>query len=137
VTEYKEIGVIPYIEKNNSFRFIIVTSRRHPKRWIFPKGQVEPEMEDREAAINEAFEEAGVIGTIRGKAIRVQVRRKDSLITYKLYPFRISKLCRKWPERKVRKRSFAKAEKAANMLEKHPYAEVLEIFLKKYSKQPQ
>ena len=73
MTEYKEIGVIPYIEKNNSFRFIIVTSRRHPKRWIFPKGQVEPEMEDREAAINEAFEEAGVIGTIRGKAIRVLV----------------------------------------------------------------
>lgn len=131
MVELLEIGVIPYKIRNSTFRFVIVTSRKHRKRWIFPKGQPEDDISDREVAVNEAFEEAGLIGTIHGKAIKLRVEKKDVSVTYKLYPFKISRICRRWPERKLRKRMFVKAEKASKALVERPYAEALEIFIRK------
>ncbi|MDC7226264.1 MAG: NUDIX domain-containing protein [Spirochaetales bacterium] len=131
MADIKEIGVIPYIERNNSFRFIIVTARKHPNRWIFPKGQPENDKHDREVAINEAFEEAGIIGTIKGKAIKITHEKMGRRVEYKLYPFKISKICRRWPEKKVRKRRFIKPEKALKQLEKKTYAAALREFIKK------
>lgn len=133
MAEYKEIGVIPYFKKNNSCKFVIVTSRKRPSKWIFPKGQPEDDKNDREVAVNEAFEEAGIIGTIQGKPIKVSVAGKKGNVTYKLYPFKISRVCHRWPERKVRTRSFVKPKKALKELRKQPYAEALKIFLKNYS----
>jgi 8-oxo-dGTP pyrophosphatase MutT (NUDIX family) len=132
MVEYKEIGVIPYYKKNNSCRIVIVTSRKKPSKWIFPKGQPEDERTDREIAVNEAFEEAGLIGTIKGQAIKVLVKDKNHKIQYKLYPFKVSRICRRWPERKIRKRCFARPEKAIKELRKHPYAEALKLFLKDF-----
>ncbi len=133
MTEQIQIGVIPYIVRNNSYRFIIVTSRKHPSKWIFPKGQQEEDKKDREVAVNEAFEEAGIIGALKGKAVKITVTKKTETITYKLYPFKISRICRKWPERKIRKRQFVKSKKALKLLVKNPYSEALELFLKKGS----
>lgn len=129
MAEQLEIGVIPYIQKNNSFRFVIVSSRRHPKKWIFPKGQPEDDKKGREIAVNEAFEEAGLIGTIQGKSIKILVEKKDDTITYKFYPFRVSKMCRKWPEKKIRSRMTVNVEAASKLLFKHPYRDALKIFL--------
>ena len=130
--EREEIGVVPYIKRNNSYRFIIVTARKHPGRWIFPKGQPERDKSSREIAVNEAFEEAGIIGTIRGRSIKCRVKKKGETIVYKMYPFRISKVCRKWPERKIRMRKFVKADKARKKLSGSPYADILKEFLKKH-----
>jgi len=131
LADRKEIGVIAYIKRNNSYRFIIVTSRNHPNRWIFPKGQPEVNKADREVAVNEAFEEAGLIGTLQGKPIKVESDSNGFTVRYKLYPFKISKICRKWPERKIRKRRIAKVKKVRELVEKRPYAEALKIFLSK------
>jgi 8-oxo-dGTP pyrophosphatase MutT (NUDIX family) len=38
-------------------RFLLVTSRRQPNRWIFPKGGIEDGEEPTEAAEREAWEE--------------------------------------------------------------------------------
>ncbi|MBI9107339.1 MAG: NUDIX domain-containing protein [Spirochaetales bacterium] len=129
MADYKEIGVIPYYYKNNSYRFVLVTSRKKPSSWIFPKGQPEDERTDREIAINEAFEEAGVIGTIQGKAIKVTVQEKNRLVLYKLYPFKISRICQMWPERKLRRRCFLRPENALKELRRKPYAQALSLFL--------
>ena len=72
----KEIGVIPYVKKNNTYRYVIVTSRSSRARWIFPKGQPEEDKTDEEVAVNEAFEEAGIIGTIQGKPIKIEAEKK-------------------------------------------------------------
>ena len=129
--ERKEIGVIPYFERNNTYRFVIVTARKHPKKWIFPKGQPEADKDDRSVAVNEAFEEAGIIGTIQGKSIKVSYSAGGDVVTCKLYPFKISKICRDWPERGVRKRKFVKLEKTADKLQSIPYSEALDRFIKK------
>ena len=131
--EKKVVGAIPYFYKNNSYRFVIVTSRKRPSAWIFPKGRIEIELNDREVAINEAFEEAGVIGRISGNAVKVRVVKKKGTVLYKLYPLRISRVCSKWPERRIRRRRFVKSKKALKELNTQ-YAEALGKFLEEKSR---
>jgi len=49
-------------------RILVVTARRNPDNWIFPKGHVEAGERARDAALREAREEAGVDGTVVGRA---------------------------------------------------------------------
>jgi 8-oxo-dGTP pyrophosphatase MutT (NUDIX family) len=47
---------------------LLVTAKRNPKRWIFPKGHIERGETAEEAALREAREEAGVVGKSIGPA---------------------------------------------------------------------
>ena len=49
-------------------RILLVTARRNPDNWIFPKGHIEDGETRRDAAIREAREEAGVDGDITASA---------------------------------------------------------------------
>jgi ADP-ribose pyrophosphatase YjhB (NUDIX family) len=47
---------------------LLVSSKKEPGNWIFPKGHVEPGESAREAALRETEEEAGVTGKLLGPA---------------------------------------------------------------------
>jgi 8-oxo-dGTP pyrophosphatase MutT (NUDIX family) len=49
-------------------RVLLVTSKRNPNRWIFPKGHIEKGEGAEAAALREAREEAGVVGKSIGLA---------------------------------------------------------------------
>jgi 8-oxo-dGTP diphosphatase len=49
-------------------RILLVTARRNPDNWIFPKGHIEDGETRRDAAIREAREEAGVDGDVAALA---------------------------------------------------------------------
>jgi 8-oxo-dGTP pyrophosphatase MutT (NUDIX family) len=49
-------------------RVLLVTARRNPKNWIFPKGHIEKGETAERAALRETKEEAGVVGTLIGPA---------------------------------------------------------------------
>lgn len=44
--------------------FLLVTSRRRPKQWVYPKGHVEAGEKPEETAVREVEEEAGVLARI-------------------------------------------------------------------------
>ena len=53
---------------------LLVTSKRNPKNWIFPKGHVEPGETAEAGALREALEEGGVLSKSIGRAGVVQHR---------------------------------------------------------------
>jgi 8-oxo-dGTP pyrophosphatase MutT (NUDIX family) len=57
--------------------FLLVTARRNPQEWIFPKGHLEPGEEPVDTAVRELREEAGVPGTPLGLIGSVSFRSAD------------------------------------------------------------
>lgn len=55
-------------------KVLLVTSKRSPNHWIFPKGHVEQGETAEAGALREAREEAGVVGKSLGRAGVVQHR---------------------------------------------------------------
>ena len=49
-------------------RVLLVTAKRNPRSWIFPKGHIEKGETAETAALREAEEEAGVVGKLIGPA---------------------------------------------------------------------
>jgi ADP-ribose pyrophosphatase YjhB (NUDIX family) len=49
-------------------RVLLVTAKRNPRNWIFPKGHIEKGETPEAAALREAKEEAGVMGKLIGPA---------------------------------------------------------------------
>ena len=47
---------------------LLVTAKRNPKNWIFPKGHIEKGESPEAAALRETREEAGVVGKLIGPA---------------------------------------------------------------------
>ena len=60
---YRQSSVLPYRLIGNRVEIMMITSTKR-KRWILPKGIVEPDMTPAESAAKEAMEEAGVEGEV-------------------------------------------------------------------------
>lgn len=61
---FKQAGAIVVRPGKSEPRVLLVTARRNPGNWIFPKGHVEPGESLKAAAVREALEEAGVNGKV-------------------------------------------------------------------------
>ena len=48
-------------------RYLIVTARRNPENWLFPKGHIEEGETPEQAAVREVREEGGVDGKVIGR----------------------------------------------------------------------
>lgn len=70
----KQSGAIVVRLDGDEPRVLLVTAKRNPKRWIFPKGHIEKGETAEEAALREAREEAGVVGKSIGPAGALEYR---------------------------------------------------------------
>jgi mutator protein MutT len=60
----RQAGAIVVRFDDDEPRLLLVTAKRNPKSWIFPKGHIEDGETAAEAAVREAREEAGVVGRV-------------------------------------------------------------------------
>ena len=60
---YTQSAVVPYRHGPNGVEILLITSRGR-RRWVIPKGIVEPFLSPAESACKEAFEEAGIEGEV-------------------------------------------------------------------------
>jgi 8-oxo-dGTP pyrophosphatase MutT (NUDIX family) len=112
----REYGALPYFIKNKRIRIVLVTTRRGQK-WICPKGQPETGLSGADVATQEAFEEAGVAGIIDGDVRgRFDRRRRGERVTTRLYPLRVNKIHKRWPEQRQRQRAVVSLSKALSMI---------------------
>lgn len=65
---FTQSAVLPYRLRRDRLEILMVTSRRR-RRWVIPKGVQEPGLSAIECACREAFEEAGVEGSVESKPL--------------------------------------------------------------------
>jgi len=61
-----QAGGIAFRGTGGDLAILLVTSKKQPGFWIFPKGHVEPGETQEEAGVRETQEEAGVTGDLLG-----------------------------------------------------------------------
>ena len=126
-----QFAALCYRIKNEKVQFCLVTSRRSG-RWIVPKGWPMNGQTPMDAAATEAFEEAGVRGKIEPRPIGVfsyyKVHSKNELPCIAVvYPLKVKKVLRTWPEHKERNRKWLPRKKAAALVDN---AELSQIILR-------
>jgi len=127
----QQAGVIPYSVINGIVRVLLVTSR-DSGRWLIPKGFVDDGYSPLDAAVREAFEEAGVEGITETdtplgfftyfKRLKTGEDRPASVIVYLL---RVEKQRKKWPEKKHRQCAWFTPEEASKLVREPGLAELL------------
>jgi 8-oxo-dGTP pyrophosphatase MutT (NUDIX family) len=91
----------------------LITSR-NGKRWLAPKGYLEPGKTAAEIALQEAWEEAGLVGALDPEPIGSYFYEKDGQ-TYHVLVFLMHATgeAAEWPERTFRERRWLTPAKAA------------------------
>lgn len=80
----EQAGAIVLGDRHGQPATLLVTGKRNPGHWVFPKGHVEPGETLEEAALREAHEEAGVRGEIvrRAGTIDFEIGRDTIRVHY-------------------------------------------------------
>lgn len=95
----------------------MITSRKR-KHWIFPKGIIEPELSPAESAAQEAFEEAGVKGTVSPDALgEYEYEKWGGVCHVDVFLLEVREQSDVWPESEVRDRKWAPVQKAQALLD--------------------
>jgi phosphohistidine phosphatase len=94
----RQSGVIPYRVRKGNLEILLITSRKE-RRWIIPKGIIEPDYSARNSAAKEALEEAGIKGGVHSKLLGMYRHRKfGRTCTVKVYPMRVTRVYKVWEE---------------------------------------
>ena len=122
---YNQSGIIPFRRDGDDIKILLITTR-HRKRWIIPKGVVEPGLSPQESATEEAFEEAGIRGNIYPDAIgEYQYNKWGGVCTVKVFLFEVTEILDDWPESDIRQRRWVSITEAVEIIEKSALKEMI------------
>jgi 8-oxo-dGTP pyrophosphatase MutT (NUDIX family) len=94
---------------------IVLVEARSRKRWVIPKGLIEPGLEAGESAAKEAYEEAGVRGELSQAPVGAYSYRKWGVqLDVDVYLLRVTAVLDVWPE--DRRRRWLSPVRAAELL---------------------
>jgi 8-oxo-dGTP pyrophosphatase MutT (NUDIX family) len=108
----------------------LVTSS-NGKRWVIPKGIIDPGHTAGQAALQEAWEEAGVAGTLDKEPVGSYVYEKWGRVCHvTVFLMQVSNVSDDWPERNMRQRVWIAVHDAVKWVEDPGLREVLRAALK-------
>lgn len=103
---------IPYRLSAGRVEVCLVTTIKK-RRWIFPKGIIKPGETASQAALNEAWEEAGLRGHISGNAIGSYELKKCGLrFLVNCFLMQVSRQSSRWREAALRERAWLPLDEA-------------------------
>jgi 8-oxo-dGTP pyrophosphatase MutT (NUDIX family) len=87
-------------------RVCLITSR-NGRRWVIPKGWIDAGQTAGESALQEAWEEAGLLGALEREPIGSYLYEKEGQ-SYHVIVFlmKVTSVAQDWPERSFRERSW-------------------------------
>lgn len=102
-----------------SGRVCLITSSSG-RRWLVPKGNRQGGCDLRETARREAWEEAGLVGTVAGRPLgRYEIEKRGSRIVVVVFRMRVRTVERDWPERGKRLRDWVRPDDVPGRID-HP-----------------
>jgi 8-oxo-dGTP pyrophosphatase MutT (NUDIX family) len=100
-----QAAALPFRQEADGSLVVLLIRRRQKRRWGIPKGIIEPNQTDREAALQEALEEAGVAGTLSDQPVGVfEYAKWGYCCRVIVYALRVSKEYAQYDEMVFRER---------------------------------
>jgi len=110
---YRQSGVIPYRWQQGELQVLLITNRRN-RRWVIPKGIVEPGLSPAASAVKEAWEEAGLRGRLHPQAAgSFSYAKWGGECRVEVFLFQVQEQAEAWPEAVIRRREWLSVAAAA------------------------
>jgi 8-oxo-dGTP pyrophosphatase MutT (NUDIX family) len=123
---YAQSAVIPYVLDDDEIRIVLVTSRTR-KRWVIPKGIIEPGLSPLESARQEALEEAGIKGKIFPQDIGTYSYKKwKGTCTVTVFVMQVRKMLDMWEEEWLRTRELVSIEEAIKRIDEEELKKMIQ-----------
>jgi len=117
VTIY-QASAIPFRRSRDGLEFCLITSLRR-KRWMFPKGIIDPGETYVETALKEAYEEAGLRGRIVGEPLGSYLYQKwGTTLSVTVVLMETQRVEQQWDEADVRERRWAPPGEAQELIDR-------------------
>jgi 8-oxo-dGTP pyrophosphatase MutT (NUDIX family) len=126
----RQAGAIPFRHGTQGLEVLLITSR-DTGRWVIPRGGIEKDLTAVQTAEREAYEEAGVKGTVSATPLGTFTYNKRlrngafNPATVEVYAMCVEKELKKWPEQAERRLKWMSVPEAARSVEEQGMAALL------------
>jgi 8-oxo-dGTP pyrophosphatase MutT (NUDIX family) len=135
-----QYGALPYrFTKSGAPEILLVTSRQ-TKRWIIPKGWPIKGLKPAKSAAREAYEEAGVRGSVKTKAIGIfsyEKRSDEDGITIpchvRVFPLLVKRQSKTWPESEQRVAQWLEPAVGLSLVEEESLRNLISPFMERFA----
>jgi|GEM_PF-164936 len=123
---YRQSAVLPYRWRDTELEVLLITSRGG-RRWVLPKGIVEPGMTPQASAAKEAREEAGIEGPVSQRSAGTYCQDKwGGTCQIDVFPMRVTSELSDWPEAEIRRREWLPLKAAVERVESKGLRRILQ-----------
>lgn len=133
----RQSGILPFRFESGGLQVLLVSSLG-TKRWIVPKGRLEPGLTARESAEYEAFEEAGVAGQLGSNSIGSFLYKKrdekgGDWCRVRVYPMEVEQVFDEYPHAGLREREWMPIDSAVDAVTESGLKKLLSEFRERQS----
>ena len=122
----EQAGVIPFRRKKEGIQVCLIRNKGG-KKWKIPKGFVDPGETVQQAALKEAWEEAGLSGHLSGGTIgSYEYEKWGTELSVSIFLMEVIEQEDEWEESRFRERRWFSTDDALEMLKKHPIKPLLD-----------
>ncbi len=130
----QQSAVLPFVFRKGRLELLLITSVS-TKRWILPKGHIEPGLNARESAEFEALEEAGVVGETKSRSIgtynyRKRPERGGYRCRVRVFAMKVTRVLDDYPEKELRERKWMSVRKALKYIQEPELRSLIKRFEK-------
>lgn len=108
-------------------RVCLVTSS-NGKRWVIPKGVIEPGQTAGETSLQEAWEEAGLVGVLQPEPLGSYLYEKwCGTCHVTVFAMHVTEVAQDWPERELRQRTWIGPASAIERIEDPGLVDIIRV----------
>jgi 8-oxo-dGTP pyrophosphatase MutT (NUDIX family) len=128
----QQFAALPFRVEDDDISVLLITTRRK-RRWSVPKGDPMLEKTPHATAATEAYEEAGLLGAINARPVgrfkhRKQKGKRKIACNVQLFPLKVKRQMKRFPERGQRDAIWLSAREAAKLVHKPQLSRLIEQF---------